>query len=358
MKAHNRNINTLILILIASVYNLCIQNGLEKIVCDTYFKGDFIKRPNCLNYTHGIDISCVGMPSGHTETITIASSLLYLYKLIPLWICLLVILVVAMQRVIYNRHTLFQVIAGAFTGLMYAFIYKKMNLSIYSFMVVFGIGLLLALLCIYKIDTQVYGPIPKWVDPVMMQSIKKKQNSPFYMKVISIYVNTVWQIKTHINWEQLEHFLDIIIDKIRNSGERFDAIVGIKTGGAIIADYMSIKLGLPNYKIKITNRAFNCDKNPKDALEDIRLKLFYKKYDYIICEEIDDNLTGKNIILVDESVISGVTINEAYKYLKEQKKVNYIYPTSISLDKRTYKYDLDIPHATSQCVVWPWGYDN
>ena len=33
--------------------------------------------------------------------------------------------------------------------------------------------------------------------------------------------------------------LDIIIYKIQESGIKYDAVVGIKTGGAIISDYIS-----------------------------------------------------------------------------------------------------------------------
>ena len=51
--------------------------------------------------------------------------------------------------------------------------------------------------------------------------------------------------------DELENYLDIIVERIRNSGKHYDAVVGIKTGGAIISDYVSLKLGLPNYKIKL-----------------------------------------------------------------------------------------------------------
>jgi nucleoside-diphosphate-sugar epimerase len=56
------------------------HEGLEKIFNETYFDGfKFIKRPleKCLNSRQA---HCIGMPSGHSETITIFASLLYLYK--------------------------------------------------------------------------------------------------------------------------------------------------------------------------------------------------------------------------------------------------------------------------------------
>ena len=361
MKSTNNNIHILLFILIASIYNFFIQNGLEKIFCQTYFNNEYIRRPlnDCLYSKNSISTSCIGMPSGHAETITIFTGLLYLYKYIPLWLCLLLIFIFSIQRIIFSMHTFFQVIAGIFTGLLYVFIYKNMNFSIYSFIIVFSIGLILAILCIYKLDNQIYGPIPKWVDPIMMQSISKKQNSPLYIKIGSIYANSIVQTTTFISWKQLEQYLDIIIDRIRNSGEHFDAVVGIKTGGAIISDYISNRLGLPNYKIKLSKSIFNCDKKSINALQDIGLNMLYTNQEFIICEGIDNKLVGKNIILIDESVASGITINEAYKYLKEHKKVNYIYPTTISFNKHLYNFELDIPHTLNDSVIiWPWGYDN
>ena len=91
---------------------------------------------------------CIGMPSGHAETMTILTSLLYLYKFIPLWACVILIVAVSLQRLILNVHTIIQVIVGIIFGLCYVFIYKYFNLSIYSFLLVLCIGLLLKLLCL------------------------------------------------------------------------------------------------------------------------------------------------------------------------------------------------------------------
>jgi len=52
-------------------------------------------------------------------------------------------------------------------------------------------------------------------------------------------------------------------------------------------------------------------------------------------------------------------MEEAYKYLKEQKHVNNIYTTCISLYKEQYNGSLNINYLLNGTVViWPWGYDN
>lgn len=146
-----QNLQVILFIILVSIYQSAIQNGLEKLFNETYFDGfKFIKRPleKCLNSTEAY---CLGMPSGHSETITIFATLLYLYKFIPLWLCIMLISIVGLQRILTNVHTIMQVIAGIFIGFLYAKLYRYFNLSAFSFFIVFGIGIMLYLLTIYKL---------------------------------------------------------------------------------------------------------------------------------------------------------------------------------------------------------------
>lgn len=151
-----------------------------------------------------------------------------------------------------------------------------------------------------------------------------------------------------------------MIDKIKKSQIKYDAVVGIKTGGAIISDYISLKLGLPNYKIKLTREEYNCNKQYSDTIDDIIKKnVTNVRSEYTICEGIDDNLEGKNIILVDELVSTGKIMEESCIYLKEQKYVNFVYPTCIGFYKSKYKGSIRINNILNHTVlIWPWGYDN
>jgi hypothetical protein len=105
----------------------------------------------CSSFPNDEQHGCIGMPSGHAETVTILSSLLYLYDFIPLWLCLILIIGVSGERVISNIHTLPQVLVGIFLGYMYALLYYSFNFSIYSGLIVLIIGSILALLSIYPV---------------------------------------------------------------------------------------------------------------------------------------------------------------------------------------------------------------
>lgn len=358
----NKDFKIIMIIILICLYHYFIQNGLEKIFSEIYFNYEAVKRPliKCSNCLDSHQLSCIGMPSGHAETITIFSSLLYLYKFIPLWLCLILILGFSGQRITSSMHTLPQVIAGIFLGYRYTMLYHHFNFSIFSFLIVLSIGLILSILSIYKLDKQINGPIPDWVDPKMKESIEKKQNCPFYLKIGSIYANAIIQNRTFVSWYQLEKCLDIIIERIKHSGQRYDAVIGIKTGGAIISDYVSLKLGIPNYKVKLSRSEYNCKKNPHNVVNDIINKSILGDLgEFTVCEGIDESLEGKNVILIDELVSTGKTINETYKYLKNEKHVGNIYASSISLYKKKYQGEINIDYVLSGTVIiWPWGYDN
>ena len=299
------------------------------------------------------------MPSGHAETITIFSLLLYLYKFIPLWLCILLIFCISIQRVIFNYHTPFQVIVGIFMGILYTILYKYFNLSFISFFIVFLFGFILALLILYKINKKVYEPIPNWVSKEMYSSIKKKQNSTFHYKISTIYLTSLYQIRLYLSWNELEYYLDNIIDNIKKSGIKYDGIVGIKTGGAILSDYISNKLNIKNYKIKLSRSEFGCNKKSYHEYYDfIQKKILNNHGNYKICEPINDNLVNKNIILIDELVSTGKTMIEAINYLKFEKNVKNVIPYSIILLK-DYKYKEHINHIlNSYIMVYPWGFEN
>jgi len=350
----------ILIIFMLCMYHYYIQNGLEKEFSQNYLHYD-IKRPliNCNNKIYS-SVTCIGMPSGHAETATIFFTLLYVFQFISLPICILFIFLFSIQRIISNMHTGGQVIAGIILGLFYSFIYSTSNLSGIGFLFVFIIGMILTILIVNKINSKLEVPIPDWVDPLMLPSIKKKMETPYYMKMLTIFGNAITKGVTFLSWKDVELCLDDIIERIQNSNIKYDAIIGIKTGGAIISDYVSKKLNIKNYKVKLTRSEYNCDKKPINTFSDLLQKQIFKNYGvYDVCEGINDNLSGKNVILIDETVSSGTTILSTIKYLRDEKQVDVIFPTTISLARQFYKGDIFINYIIPKLVyVWPWGYDN
>ena len=141
-----------IFLLIVVLYHYNIHNNIEKRFFLEYFGYNNIKRPLSGNIM--FSSRDLGMPSGSAESGTIMFLLLYYYGYISLPVSIILIFIVSLQRVVKERHTIAQVIAGTMCGIIYSYIYKSYNLSIFSFLIVLSITLLLTALIYYKINNK------------------------------------------------------------------------------------------------------------------------------------------------------------------------------------------------------------
>lgn len=155
MKLNNQISFQFVVIILIFIYHYYFHNNFEKLFTQSYFPYNDIKRPleKCDKEINKFKLYCVGMPSGHAEAFSLLSFLLYFYKFIPFWLCLVIIISVSLQRIIKNKHTLFQIFVGLLLGFTYGNIYKYFNLSIYGFLIIFTIGLILLILSKCKCNT-------------------------------------------------------------------------------------------------------------------------------------------------------------------------------------------------------------
>ena len=139
----------IIFLLIVVLYHYNIHINIEKRFSLEYFGYNNIKRPLSGNIMFS---SCdLGIPSGSAESGTIMFSLLYFYGYISLPVSIILIFLVSLQRVLAQRHSIAQVTVGTILGLIYSYIYKSYNFSIFSFLIVLSITFLLTALIYYKI---------------------------------------------------------------------------------------------------------------------------------------------------------------------------------------------------------------
>ena len=110
-------------ILLNSVLNLVLK-GLFKQPRPEY-DTDKIKESinsNLLRYALGYDI--YGMPSGHAQNALYITTFLYLVtRNLTVGTCLLLFsLVIILQRVVFNKHTIFQTFIGSVVGSFFAYV--------------------------------------------------------------------------------------------------------------------------------------------------------------------------------------------------------------------------------------------
>ena len=141
-----------IFLLIVVLYHFWVQNNVEKLFCLEYFGYNNVKRPLSGNIM--FSSRDLGMPSGSAESGTLMFLLLYYYGYISLPVSIILIFIVSLQRVLKQRHTIAQVIVGTILGVIYSYIYKSYNLSIFSFLIVLSITFLLTALIYYKVNNK------------------------------------------------------------------------------------------------------------------------------------------------------------------------------------------------------------
>lgn len=344
--------------------HFCFINGLEKMLFHSYVDSPQVRRPNNECETiHNPAVECLGMPSGHVEITTLLGCFLYSSNILSFPILIGVIVAMALQRILTHRHTVLQTIVGFLFGLFYAFAYLSIQVSYQQVLLcVFFIFFYCNLLVLY-VNRRMTEKIPDWVDKTMFPNIEKKKIAPYFYRLTNMFIPSFYQsLILFISWKDVEFYLDKIVDNIKQTGIHFDGVVGIKTGGAIISDYISNQLHLPNYKIKISRKKYNCNKGIKNTYEDTMDKyITYTANDYMVCEGISDNLSGKKLILIDEIVSSGVTMNASIDYLIS-KQVDMVYPTAIKVSPNSKSHPSVQLHALVQSsdngMIWPWGYDN
>jgi membrane-associated phospholipid phosphatase len=102
-------------IFIILIYHLFILHPIEKIFCNYYLNSSITKRPNG---------NMNGMPSGHVQITSLCLFLLYFYHELSIYICLVGVILMGIQRMICKMHTLFQVLVSIILGFIYAYIYS------------------------------------------------------------------------------------------------------------------------------------------------------------------------------------------------------------------------------------------
>ena len=357
--------NSIIIFIIIISIHLLVINGLEKQSIGFIWKNNKnIYRPNrnkCLFDSN----DCLGMPSGHTEIATFIG--LYLVnkykKLTSYYAAFMIILLISIQRIISKRHSILQIIVGILLVCLYFTFYSFTNFSFIS------LGICLLIIIFYSIiierllNNQIRKPIPKWINKDMFAKIKEKQNTSYTRKFGEILSSSLIMFhsktKLFIDWKDMEIMMDILIEKIKKQNINYTGIVGIKTGGAILSDYISKKMGIKNYKIKLSQAKNKC-KYKKKITYTINKYLFNKKENIMLCEDTIEDITNQNIILIDEVISSGNTMQYAIKHLYKEKKAKYVYPvclTNNNIVKKNIKYKVDtlLDHYI---IIWPWGYDN
>lgn len=81
---------------------------------------------------------------------------------------------------------------------------------------------------------------------------------------------------------------------------------------------------------------------------------YIKKFNYIICEDIKIDIKNKNILLIDELLNTGNTVNFISNYLLNKKLANSITISCICITNNNNNNNI-IYSMDKFYIFWPWG---
>lgn len=183
---------------------------------------------------------------------------------------------------------------------------------------------------------------PKWLTGYPLTVYKHKINvSPGINEVVAYQVGSIKPNFTtkRMSWKEFENTLNTV------DLQSYDVIIGIASGGAIMAQYLASISELPVSYIKIKHYA---DSNIISRISKIIHK---KKLTVQVIDEIPD-LTNKRVLVVDDFSFSGNTLLTAVSWVKDHGGI----PTTIVLsDGGSSTADISLNDKLS--IGTPWGYD-
>ena len=142
-------------------------------------------------------------------------------------------------------------------------------------------------------------------------------------------------------WDEMHNYAKNTCDNIKKDNFRVDIIIGLSRGGLVPARMFCDFLHVKNcYTIKVDHWGITASK-------DNQAKLTHK---------LNLDLSGKNILVVDDITDTGQSMILAIEHLKELNPKEIKTATMIHLKHSKYKPDFYGKEMDRAWIVFPWNY--
>lgn len=203
--------------------------------------------------------------------------------------------------------------------------------------------------------TQYEAP-PAWFDQTLVELLEKKRDrlgmNPFerlldwtIRQPLKVVVpREVFNTHKH-TWADIEHLIREGSEAMQ-LGYQPDVVVGVKSGGAFIANYVAHCLG-------VSEVGYMKASHYSHKSRSVALTLTQMGQEAVIKEPCTINVKGKNVLLVDDQVATGASLRAAVTHIKERG----------AAEVRTYclfaKDPALVDYFSSKGlgVYFPWGKD-
>jgi uncharacterized protein len=140
----------------------------------------------------------------------------------------------------------------------------------------------------------------------------------------------------YISWSEYGNLAEALAEKVRANGKKYDLVVGIARGGIpiamVVSDHLNVKIDFINVK----------------SYNDIGKRTAPR-----ILSTLTEGVAGKDILLVDDLVDQGDTMDFLTRYLDDQKPKSL--ETAVMFKKPWSKTDPDyFLETVSEWIVFPF----
>jgi hypoxanthine phosphoribosyltransferase len=162
--------------------------------------------------------------------------------------------------------------------------------------------------------------LPNWFDEQLRAELVKKANRKYgllsFVDSIAFAVldrafgNDKWRFKKAHSWRDLEQCIELDCREIRDANFEPDLIVGVKSGGAFIANYVAACLDTSQVEY------INVDRYSPvlgSAFLAVVLKYFRRAR---LVTSFDVDLTGQRVLIVDDQTRTGKSLNMARQWVE------------------------------------------
>lgn len=205
-------------------------------------------------------------------------------------------------------------------------------------------------------DASSDAEVPDWFDETLVEDLVRKRNRPrgLFSLLDMVVLNTLsaafgtktWRYARKYDWSELERFIEDDCREVQAADFRPDLIVGIKSGGAFIANFVARRLGVGNVRYVRVERyspifgstclAFICKyfRAPK------------------LTTSCDGEFAGLKVLLVDDQTLTGKSLSIARRWIESRG----------AKEVRTYctftqKFQPDFGRRSGIMLNSPWGDD-
>jgi len=165
--------------------------------------------------------------------------------------------------------------------------------------------------------------LPEWFDETLKQDLMRKRfrrsgrlhvlDQLVFSLLDVVASSSYWRYGREYSWKDLEALIHEDCSEVRKSGFKPETIVGIKSGGAFIANFVARCLAVrPVHYIRVSHYA------PIFGSAVLPVLLRCRSLATLVSHDAMTDLRGRSVLLVDDQIRTGRSMEAAQQWVRQR----------------------------------------